>query len=70
MACESCHSAREATLTAEMMIHFSGVEQLANPGILVYSTVTVCLDCGSSRFNIAETELQAIREGTARSRAA
>jgi hypothetical protein len=70
MACESCFSARESTLIAEMMLHFSGVEHLANAGMLIFPTVTVCLDCGSSRFTIAETELQVIREETARSRAA
>lgn len=70
MACESCFSARESTPIVQMMIHFSGVEHLANPVRLIFPTVTVCLDCGSSRFTIAETELQAIREETARSRAA
>jgi len=30
---------------------------LANPGVFVFPKVSVCLDCGSSRFSIAETEL-------------
>ena len=40
-------------ITIEMMIHFSGVKHFANPGVLVFPTLLVCLDCGVSRFTVA-----------------
>ncbi len=56
MSCAVCASVNEAEFTAEMMIHFSGLKHLANPGVLVFPKVSVCLDCGVSRFTIAERE--------------
>jgi hypothetical protein len=67
MRCALCQSGNQAEFTAEMMIHFSGLKHLANPGVLVFPKVSVCLDCGFSRFTMPETELQALREGTASS---
>ena len=54
MSCRLCSSSNEAEFTAEMMIHFSGRKHLENPGVLVISELLVCLDCGSTRFRIAE----------------
>ena len=48
-----------------MMIHFSGRGHLNNPGVLAFSEMLVCLDCGSTRFRIAEKELNLLREGRA-----
>ena len=63
MSCRLCSSPNEAEFTAEMMIHFSGRKHLENPGVLALSEILVCLDCGSTRFRIAETELNLLREG-------
>ena len=57
------HSCNLAPFTAEMMIHFSGRKQLENPGVLTFSEMLDCLDCGSTRFTIAEAELKLLREG-------
>lgn len=65
MSCSLCSSAKEAVFTAEMMIHFSGRKHLENPGVLTFSEILVCLDCGSTRFRIDETELNLLREGSA-----
>lgn len=65
MSCRLCSSMHEAEFTAEMMIHFSGRQHLENPGVLTCSEMLVCLDCGSTRFRIAETELNLLREGSA-----
>lgn len=65
MSCRLCSSANEAEFTAEMMIHFSGRQHLENPGVLTFSEMLVCLDCGSTRFTIAEAELTLLREGSA-----
>jgi hypothetical protein len=69
MSCRSCFSTNEAEFTAEMMIHFTGRKHLENPGVLTFSTMLVCLDCGSARFSIAERELTLLKEGNASSTA-
>lgn len=63
MSCRLCSSTNEAEFTAEMMIHFSGRKHLENPGVLTFSEMLVCLDCGSTRFTIAESKLKLLREG-------
>jgi hypothetical protein len=63
MSCHLCESSNEAELDAEMVIHFSGLKNLDNPGVWVFSKLLVCLDCGSSRFNVPETALASIAEG-------
>lgn len=65
MSCRLCFSPNEAKFNAEMLIHFSGRKHLANPGVLAFSEILVCLDCGSTRFRIADTELDLLREGNA-----
>jgi len=57
MPCILCKSSNQAEFTAEMMIHFCGRTNIDNPGLLAFPKVLVCLDCGSSRFIIPETEL-------------
>jgi hypothetical protein len=70
MKCALCASDKGAEFSAEMMLHFSGVEHLANPGMLICATVTVCLDCGFSGFTIPETELRALWNPSAAAAAA
>lgn len=45
-----------------MMIHFSGLRNIDYPGIPAFPRISVCLNCGSSRFNIPETELNRLAE--------
>lgn len=70
MSCAICTSVNEAEFTAEMMIHFSGIRHIDNPGVLAFPKVLVCLDCGFSRFTTPETELRALGMGIAASAAA
>jgi hypothetical protein len=70
MYCALCESSNQAEFTAEMMIHFPGLKHLADPGVLVFPKVLVCLDCGSSRFTTPETELRVLGKGIALSAAA
>jgi hypothetical protein len=60
MSCPLCRSSNEAELATEMVIHFSGLENLDKPGVWVFSRLLVCLDCGGSLLNIPERELAAI----------
>jgi hypothetical protein len=70
MSCRSCSSENEAEFTAEIMIHFSGRRHLVNPGVLAFSKILVCLDCGSARFAILESDLALLNEGLEPSTAA
>jgi len=70
MSCARCSSLNEAEFTSEMMIHFSGPGHLANPGILVFQKIWICLDCGASRFIMPTKELRSLRAGDAPSAAA
>ena len=70
MSCAVCTSVNEAEFTAEMMIHFSGMRNLDNPGVLAFPKVSVCLDCGFSRFNTPEADLGILKNGRAASEAA
>ena len=65
MSCTACTSVNEAEFTAEMMIHFSGVRNIDNPGVLAFPKVSVCLDCGFSRFTTPQTDLRTLGNGSA-----
>ena len=60
MSCQLCGSGNEAELDAEMIIHFSGLKNLDQPGVWVFSKVLVCLDCGCSHFTVPKTKLESI----------
>jgi len=55
--CLSCASGNQAEFTTEMIIHFSGLKNIDKPGVWVFPKVSVCLDCGFSRFSTPKTEL-------------
>jgi hypothetical protein len=61
MSCPSCASPNQAEFSTEMMIHRSGLKHIANPGVLVFSMVLVCLDCGASRFSTSDADLRELR---------
>jgi hypothetical protein len=62
MYCGSCHSGNQAEFTAEMIIHFSGLRYIDNPGVWAFPSVSICLDCGIAQFTLPETELRLLRE--------
>ena len=70
MSCAVCTSVNEAEFTAEMMIHFSGRRNIDNPGVLAFPKVSVCLDCGFSRFTTPEADLRILKNDSAVSEAA
>jgi hypothetical protein len=60
MSCPLCVSGNQAELTAEVVIHFSGLKNLDNPGVWVFPKLLVCLDCGYSHFTVPVRELPSI----------
>jgi hypothetical protein len=65
VSCRLCSSGNEAEFTAEIMIHFRGRRHLEKPGVLTFSEIAVCLDCGATRFVIPEAELRLLRDSNA-----
>jgi hypothetical protein len=63
VACGSCGSASQKKFDAEINIHFSGRIHLDNPGILVFSELSVCLVCGFTHFTLREGELGLLKKG-------
>jgi hypothetical protein len=65
MNCALCQSGNQAEFAAEMMLHLSGRKYLDNPGVLVFPRVSVCMDCGFSRFTITDADLQLLGKSSA-----
>ena len=57
MHCNSCGSVNQRSLTAEMGIHFPGLENIDKPVVWVFPEIVVCLDCGTAKFLVPEDEL-------------
>ncbi len=62
MSCLTCTSGNQAEFPAEINIHFPSLKNLDKPSVFVFPKLLVCLDCGSSRFTILETELARLQE--------
>ena len=63
MSCLSCASGNQAEFGGEILIHFSGLENLDKPPVWVFPKLLVCLDCGFSRFMTPESELALLARG-------
>jgi hypothetical protein len=47
-----------------MIVHFSGPDNLDKPGVWVFPKLSVCLDCGASRFTVPEPARNLLTSGT------
>lgn len=56
MPCTSCQSLNQSEFDTEMCFHFPGLENVEK-SLFLYPKVTVCLDCGLTKFSISQTEL-------------
>ena len=61
--CTSCHFANQRSFTAEIAIHFPGLQGLDKPIVWVFPKVYVCLDCGHTEFTAPERELKVLQTG-------
>jgi hypothetical protein len=57
MSCPLCSSANQSEFATEINIHFRGIKNIDDPGVMFFPKIVVCLDCGSSRFSTPNTEL-------------
>jgi len=67
MSCPSCKSGNQAEFTSEMIIHFAGLRNIDNPGVLLFSKVSVCLDCGFLRGIVPASELALLTKSSPKS---
>jgi|HubBroStandDraft_6_1064221.scaffolds.fasta_scaffold106508_1 hypothetical protein len=58
MPCKSCGSDNQKRFSAEMSIHFPGLQNIEKPVVWVFPEVLVCLDCGTAEFDVPEAELR------------
>jgi hypothetical protein len=54
MSCSSCGSNYQKEFSAEMIIHFSGIKHLNQPGFWAFTKLIVCMNCGYSHFTVQE----------------
>jgi hypothetical protein len=45
-----------------MIIHFTGLENVNEPGVLLFPKMLVCLDCGFSGYTVPTRELALLLE--------
>jgi hypothetical protein len=50
---------------SEINIHFRGLANIDNPGVMVFPKVLICLDCGGSRFSTPQAALARLARGAA-----
>ena len=62
MTCKLCGSDKQKRLTAEVAIHFPGLEGLDKPIVWTFSELFVCLNCGKAEFVVSDNELRTLRE--------
>lgn len=60
-SCISCGSANLINLGGELALRFPGLQNLNKPSLFVFPEVVVCLDCGASKFEIPQSELQRLK---------
>jgi len=60
MTCLSCQSAKQAELSAEILIHFPGLKNIDKPAVWLFPRLLVCSDCGASQFRVPEQQLAMI----------
>ena len=58
MPCKSCGSVDRRKFSAEIGIHFPGLNNMDKPVVWVFPEVVVCLDCGTAEFAVPEEELR------------
>ena len=57
MSCPVCASIKQVEFCTEMIVHYSGLKNVDNPGVMLYPKLSFCLDCGFAQFTVPESEL-------------
>jgi hypothetical protein len=57
MSCPACASCNQMEFSAEMLVHFGGLQNLDKSGVALFPKLLVCVSCGYSQFTVPEKEL-------------
>jgi hypothetical protein len=57
VGCKSCGAPNQNTVSAEMVIHIPGLENLDRPAVWLFPRILVCMDCGFSEFIVPEDKM-------------
>ena len=60
--CRFCGKFNVQAFSAEMNIHFQGLENLETPTVWVFPPVTICLNCGRADFMVPVGPLKKLRD--------
>jgi hypothetical protein len=61
--CKSCLSSNRCEFSAEINIHFPGMNGMTMPTVWVFPALHVCLQCGSAEFAVPADQLGALADG-------
>lgn len=61
--CKRCGSDENNRFTAEVAIHFTGLQGLSKPIVWVFPDMNVCFRCGLAEFIVPDRELRVLRDG-------
>jgi len=61
MPCIACGSNCQEEFDAELILHFSGIKNLDEPGLWVSPKLLICLNCGYAHFTIQEPSWRPVR---------
>lgn len=62
LRCLMCGSEDVRNFAAETLIHLPGMKNLDKPGVLVFPTLLICLDCGTAQFVVPDAELHRLTD--------
>ena len=65
MTCNSCGLEKQREFTAEIAIHFPGLNGLEKPIVWLSPKLIICLNCGNAEFAVPESELRVLAKGDA-----
>ena len=66
--CRFCTSGHVRVFSAEMNIHFPGMENVTKPSVMAVPPVTICLNCGCADFVVHGEPLEQLRDRSFRAR--
>jgi hypothetical protein len=65
VTCKSCGLEKHREFTAEIAIHFPGLNGLEKPIVWLFPNLIVCLNCGNAEFAVPESELRVLAKDDA-----
>ncbi len=62
LTCHSCQSPHQGEFPAEIFLHFTRLQDINKPLVMVFAQVLVCAHCGTAQFTVRGTELRSLMD--------